>query len=462
MALFKRKQEQKTAEDESSRTTLAATLAAPAFNPYIDELAEHYKTRLLRETNLERLTSLGSQEMRVAIERLVSQYMSEEKVVIPRSEKELLLTRLINESVGLGPLEPLLADPEITEISINGHNLVYIEKRGRLELTDLKFRDEEHLRHIVDRIVAPLGRRIDESSPMVDARLKDGSRVNAVIPPISLNGTLVSIRKFRKEPYLMDDLQQFGSFDEAMSCYIQAVVEAKMNVLISGGTGSGKTTLLNAAARAIPHYERIITIEDSAELKLTHPNCVGLEARPPNMEGKGEITIRQLVRNSLRMRPDRIIVGEVRGAEAFDMLQAMNTGHEGSLTTVHANSPLDAFNRLEGMVVMAGMDLPSAIVREYIVSALDIIVQVMRLSDGTRKIVSISEVAKSEDKRVEVQEIFRFHRTGIGSKGEVLGYFTPTGIIPRSLERFKVFGIELDESMFTAKGGGRREPSYSV
>ncbi|MEK3741704.1 CpaF family protein [Brevibacillus sp. FSL K6-0770] len=462
MALFKRKQEQKTAEDESSRTTLAATLAAPAFNPYIDELAEHYKTRLLRETNLERLTSLGSQEMRVAIERLVSQYMSEEKVVIPRSEKELLLTRLINESVGLGPLEPLLADPEITEISINGHNLVYIEKRGRLELTDLKFRDEEHLRHIVDRIVAPLGRRIDESSPMVDARLKDGSRVNAVIPPISLNGTLVSIRKFRKEPYLMDDLQQFGSFDEAMSRYIQAVVEAKMNVLISGGTGSGKTTLLNAAARAIPHYERIITIEDSAELKLTHPNCVGLEARPPNMEGKGEITIRQLVRNSLRMRPDRIIVGEVRGAEAFDMLQAMNTGHEGSLTTVHANSPLDAFNRLEGMVVMAGMDLPSAIVREYIVSALDIIVQVMRLSDGTRKIVSISEVAKSEDKRVEVQEIFRFHRTGIGSKGEVLGYFTPTGIIPRSLERFKVFGIELDESMFTAKGGGRREPSYSV
>ncbi|WP_432775979.1 CpaF family protein [Brevibacillus gelatini] len=462
MALFKRKQEQKTAETESPRATLAATLAAPAFNPYIDELAEHYKTRLLRETNLERLTSLGSQEMRVAIERLVSQYMSEEKVVIPRSEKELLLTRLINESVGLGPLEPLLADPEITEISINGHNTVYIEKRGRLELTDLKFRDEEHLRHIVDRIVAPLGRRIDESSPMVDARLKDGSRVNAVIPPISLNGTLVSIRKFRKEPYLMEDLQQFGSFDEAMSRYIQAVVEAKMNVLISGGTGSGKTTLLNAAARAIPHYERIITIEDSAELKLTHPNCVGLEARPPNMEGKGEITIRQLVRNSLRMRPDRIIVGEVRGAEAFDMLQAMNTGHEGSLTTVHANSPLDAFNRLEGMVVMAGMDLPSAIIREYIVSALDIIVQVMRLSDGTRKIVSISEVAKAEGKRVEVQEIFRFHRTGIGSKGEVLGYFTPTGIIPRSLERLNVYGIDLDESMFTPKGGSRREPSYSV
>lgn len=462
MALFRRKQEHTTSGEETTRTKLAATLAAPSFNPYIDELAEHYKTRLLRETNLERLTSLRSDEMRLAIERLVSQYMSEEKVVIPRNEKELLLTRLINESVGLGPLEPLLTDPEITEISINGHNLVYIEKHGRLKLTDLKFRDEEHLRHIVDRIVAPLGRRIDESSPMVDARLKDGSRVNAVIPPISLNGTLVSIRKFRKEPYLMDDLMQFGSFSEGMSQFIQAVVEAKMNVLISGGTGSGKTTLLNATAKAIPHYERVITIEDSAELKLTHPNCIGLEARPPNMEGRGEITIRQLVRNSLRMRPDRIIVGEVRGAEAFDMLQAMNTGHEGSLTTVHANSPHDAFNRLEGMVVMAGMDLPSTIVREYIVSALDIIVQVTRLSDGTRKIVSISEVAKTEDKRVEVNEIFRFQRTGMGGKGEVLGHFTATGLIPRSLERLKVFGINLDESIFKAEGGKQRDHVYSV
>ncbi|KLH97536.1 CpaF family protein [Brevibacillus formosus] len=462
MALFRRKQEQTAPGDEAKQTTLAATLAAPSFNPYIDELAEHYKTRLLRETNLERLTSLRSDEMRLAIERLVSQYMSEEKVVIPRNEKEILLTRLINESVGLGPLEPLLADPEITEISINGHSLVYVEKRGRLELTDLKFRDEEHLRHIVDRIVAPLGRRIDESSPMVDARLKDGSRVNAVIPPISLNGTLVSIRKFRKEPYLMDDLMQFGSFSEPMSQFIQAVVEAKMNVLISGGTGSGKTTLLNATAKAIPHYERVITIEDSAELKLTHPNCIGMEARPPNMEGTGEVTIRQLVRNSLRMRPDRIIVGEVRGAEAFDMLQAMNTGHEGSLTTVHANSPQDAFNRLEGMVVMAGMDLPSTIVREYIVSALDIIVQVTRLSDGTRKIVSISEVAKTEDKRVEVNEIFRFQRKGIGANGEVLGYFTATGVIPRCLERLQVFGINLDESMFRAEGGKQRDHAYSV
>ncbi|WP_420908790.1 CpaF family protein [Brevibacillus humidisoli] len=423
-------------------------MASSYHNPYIDELAEHYKARLLRETNLERLTSLSAGEMRLAIERLVSQYMSEEKVVIPRNEKELLLTRLINESVGFGPLEPLLGDPEITEISINGHKEVYIEKNGRLERTDLKFRDEEHLRHIVDRIVAPLGRRIDESSPMVDARLKDGSRVNVVIPPISLNGTLISIRKFRKEPYTMDDLQGFQSFNEAMSRFLQGIVEAKLNVLISGGTGSGKTTLLNAVARAIPHYERVITIEDSAELKLERPNCVGMEARPPNMEGKGEITIRHLVKNSLRMRPDRIIVGEVRGAEAFDMLQAMNTGHEGSLTTVHANSPQDAFNRLEGMVIMAGMDLPASVIREYIVSALDFIVQVMRLSDGTRKIVSISEVVTRPNKQVEVNEIFRFHRIGIGKKGEVLGYFTPTGVIPHCLERLRVFGIEIDESIF--------------
>ncbi|MBO8164386.1 MAG: CpaF family protein [Brevibacillus sp.] len=458
MALFQRKRDKPLESEQAPRTRAASSY----HNPYLDELADHYKARLLRETNLERLTSLSAGEMRLAIERLVSQYMSEEKVVIPRNEKELLLTRLINESVGFGPLEPLLTDPEITEISINGHQEVYIEKNGRLERTDLKFRDEEHLRHIVDRIVAPLGRRIDESSPMVDARLKDGSRVNVVIPPISLNGTLISIRKFRKDPYSMEDLVGFNSFSEAMSRFLQAIVEAKLNVLISGGTGSGKTTLLNAVARAIPSYERVITIEDSAELKLDRPNCVGMEARPPNMEGKGEITIRQLVKNSLRMRPDRIIVGEVRGAEAFDMLQAMNTGHEGSLTTVHANSPQDAINRLEGMVIMAGLDLPSSVIREYIVSALDFIVQVMRLSDGTRKIVSISEVVTRPNKRVEVNEIFRFHRIGMGKKGEVIGCFTPTGVIPHCLERLRVFGIELDESIFQVEEVKIRDHLYPV
>ncbi|WLR52588.1 CpaF family protein [Bacillus tianshenii] len=444
MALFNRKQEQKKSFAHENKTNEEALRQST----YILELADHYKARLLKETNLERLTSMGKAEMRQTIERLITQYMAEEKVVIPRSDKEMLLTKLINESTGLGPLEPLLEDETITEILINGHNEVFIEKKGRLEQTQISFRDEEHLRHIVDRIVAPLGRRIDESSPMVDARLSDGSRVNAVIPPVSLNGTLVSIRKFRKEPYSMDELMAFDSFSPEMSKFLQALVKAKMSVLISGGTGSGKTTLLNAVAQSIPEKERVVTIEDSAELKLINQNVVGMEARPPNMEGSGEITIRQLVKNSLRMRPDRIIVGEVRGSEAFDMLQAMNTGHEGSLTTVHANSPEDAFNRLEGMVVMAGMELPSNIIRDYIVSALDFIVQGTRLSDGTRKIVSISEIVTTEEKHVEVNEIFRFQRTGVADDGTVLGHFTPTGVIPQCLQRLKVYGVELEQSMF--------------
>lgn len=443
MSLFKRSEYKQ--QDAQSETQVNLSTYD---SPYIEELIEHYKARLLRETNLEQLTSLTQGEMRLAIERLVSQFMTEEKVIISRRDKEILLTRLIDESVGFGPLEPLLQDDEITEILINGHDEVYIEKKGQLQLTNLKFRDEAHVRHIIDRVVAPLGRRVDESSPMVDARLHDGSRVNAVIPPVSLNGTLISIRKFRADPYKMKDLIEFGSLNEAMSQFINAAVFSKMSVLISGGTGSGKTTLLNALARAIPHGERVITIEDSAELKLNRPNVVGMEARPPNVEGTGEITIRQLVRNALRMRPDRIIVGEVRGAEAFDMLQAMNTGHEGSLTTVHANSPLDALKRVEGMVIMAGMDLPSKVIREYIVGALDLIVQGTRLQDGQRKLVSISEVVKNPNGEAEIQEIFRFKRTGIDSDGKVLGYFTPTGIVPKCLERLRIFGADIDESIF--------------
>lgn len=311
-------------------------------NHLVDELVEHYKARLLRDTNLEALTKLSQGEMRLRIEQLVSQFMAEEKVIISRHDKEILITRILDESVGYGPLEPLINDPSITEILINGWNEVYVERFGKLELTEVKFRDDDHVRHIVDRIVAPIGRRIDESSPMVDARLPDGSRVNAVIPPISLNGTLVSIRKFRKEPFKMEDLLNFHTLNSAMADFLDGIVKAKMNTLISGGTGSGKTTILNVLAASIPYGERVITIEDSAELRLDRPNVVGLEARPANVEGRGEITIRQLVKNALRMRPDRIIVGEVRSGEAFDMLQAMNTGHEGSITMVHANSPDDA------------------------------------------------------------------------------------------------------------------------
>ena len=419
-------------------------------NQYINELVEHYKTRILKEANLEMLTSLPQGEMRLKIEQLISQFMSEEKIILPRHDKEILLTRIIDESVGFGPLEPLLNDPTITEILINGYKEIYIEKLGKLQQVPIRFRDDNHVRHVIDRIVAPLGRRIDESSPMVDARLPDGSRVNAVIPPISLNGTLVSIRKFRKDPFKMTDLLNFGTLNESMSVFLDAIVKSKMNILISGGTGSGKTTLLNVLGNSIPAKERVITIEDSAELRLDKPNVVGMEARPENVEGEGEITIRHLVKNSLRMRPDRIIVGEVRGAEAFDMLQAMNTGHEGSITTVHANTPFDALRRVEGMVIMAGMDLPSHIIREYIVGALDFIVQASRLTDGTRKITSICEIYRNNDGEIEINEIFTFKRTGMKSGGQVEGHFTPTGVIPRCLERLRVFGIDLPKKLFTA------------
>lgn len=420
-------------------------------NQYIEGLVEHYKNRLLRDTNLEALTSLSQGEMRLKIEQLVSQFMSEEKVIIQRQDKDLLISRILDESVGFGPLEPLIADDSITEILINGYDEVYIERFGKLELSNITFRDDDHIRHVVDRIVAPIGRRIDESSPMVDARLPDGSRVNAVIPPISLNGTLVSIRKFRKDPFQMDDMLQFNTLDDKMATFLQAVTKSKLNTLISGGTGSGKTTLLNVLAADIPHGERVITIEDSAELKLDRPNVIGMEARAENVEGQGEITIRQLVRNALRMRPDRIIVGEVRSGEAFDMLQAMNTGHEGSITTVHANSTADALRRVEAMVVMAGLELPARIIREYIVGALDIIVQVTRLTDGTRKIVAISEVVQNENGEHQIKEIFRFKRTNMTEKGDIEGYYTPTGYVPKCLERLKIFGNDISESLFFPK-----------
>ncbi|WP_404406799.1 CpaF family protein [Jeotgalibacillus malaysiensis] len=444
MSLFQRT---KRSQTEPRKESVQSVMT-----PYLEGLLEHYKTRLLAETNLEQLTAADEYERRASIDRLVNQFMLEEKVVIPRGDREVLMSRLIDESVGFGPLEQLLKDPTITEILVNGPKEIFIERNGQLQESHITFKDDDHVRHIVDRVIAPLGRRIDESSPMVDARLPDGSRVNAVIPPVSLNGTLISIRKFRQEPIEMDDLLEFGSLDEPMAAFIQAIVEAKMNVLISGGTGSGKTTLLNAAAKAVPPGERVITIEDSAELRLNRASVVGLEARPPNVEGSGEVSIRQLVKNALRMRPDRIIVGEVRGPEAFDMLQAMNTGHEGSLTTVHANTPSDAINRVEGMVVMAGMDLPTHIIREYIVGALDMIVQAERLGDGKRKIVNISEVYVNDQNQVKLQDIFIFKRTGTGKDGEVLGHFEPTGIIPKCIERLKLFGIEFDERLFQ-KGG---------
>lgn len=440
MALFQRTQRESNMK--------AAESSFIAGTSYIDELVEHYKTRLLTEVNIEQITTLSQSEKRLKIERYINQFMAEEKVVIPRQDKEAMLTKLIDESVGFGPLEPLLNDESITEILVNKPNEVFVERNGKLEKANIAFKDEAHIRHIIDRVVAPLGRRIDESSPMVDARLPDGSRVNAVIPPISLAGTVMSIRKFRKNPFVMDDLLKYNTFTKEMSFFLQAIVKTKLNVLISGGTGSGKTTLLNALAKSIPLGERVITIEDSAELRLDRENVIGLEARPANVEGSGEISIRQLVKNALRMRPDRIIVGEVRGAEAFDMLQAMNTGHEGSLTTVHANTPFDAINRVEGMVVMAGMDLPSHIIRDYIVGALDYIVQVQRLTDGTRKITNISELEKVEGNKIAVRDIFKFQRTGVDASGNIKGFYTATGIIPKCVSHLQVYGVDVNMRIF--------------
>lgn len=414
----------------------------------VDKLAQHFKTRLLRETDLEKLTQMPSSELRVTLDRLIGRYLADEQVVITRHERNQLITRIIDESVGFGPLEPLLEDDDITEINVNGPDEVYIEKNGKLHKTDIKFRDEEALRHVIDRIVAPLGRRVDVSSPMVDARLPDGSRVNAVIPPISLKGSLLSIRKFRKEPIQLQDLIGFNSLTDEMGQFLTSLVQAKLNLIISGGTGSGKTTLLNALACYIPESERIVTIEDMAELRIPHGHVAGMEGRPPNVEGKGEVTIRQLVRNALRMRPDRIIVGEVRGSEAFDMLQAMNTGHEGSLTTVHANSPVDALSRLEAMVMMSGAELPSAIIREYLVGAIDYIIQIGRLPDGQRKMLAISEMERKDDGSYQLREIFRFEQTGVSSEGNVEGYFTATGVVPNALKRLKAYGVPVPRRFF--------------
>ncbi|GAK13689.1 CpaF family protein [Geomicrobium sp. JCM 19039] len=405
------------------------------------------KSRLIKEANLKTITTLNPNERKQTIERLVMNMIEDEKVILPSKIMQEIIEQLINESVGYGPLEALLQQEEITEIMVNGPNDVFIEKDGKLMRSDVRFKDEQHIHHIIDRIIAPLGRRIDESSPMVDARLMDGSRVNATIPPVSLDGPSVSIRKFTKDPFSLDDLIAFGSFHGTMGKFLQSVVQAKCNILVSGGTGSGKTTLLNVLSSSIPRGERVVTIEDMAELRFVYENLVRLEARPSNMEGTGEITIRQLVKNALRMRPDRIIVGEVRGDEALDMLQAMNTGHEGSLTTVHANSPKDALGRLEAMVIMSGLPLSVEVIRGYFVGALDLIVQSERLTDGKRKLVSIAEMSEVDGK-IQINDIFRFKRETTDADGNVVGHFEATGYVPKVFDRIQSFGIHLDEQIF--------------
>jgi len=393
-------------------------------------------------------------EVRRAIREMYDDILMEESVVLSRTERERLFQQIVAEILGLGPLEPLLADDSITEIMVNGVQDVYIERNGKITKTNTAFESEEHLMRIIERIVAPLGRRIDESSPMVDARLPDGSRVNAIIPPISLVGPTVTIRKFSEDPLTVEQLIEFGSVTAEAMELLRAAVEAKLNILISGGTGSGKTTFLNVLSGHIPGDERIVTIENAAELQLRQEHVVTLESRPPNIEGKGEITIQDLVINSLRMRPDRIIVGECRGPEAFDMLQAMNTGHEGSMSTVHANNARDALGRLENMILMAGMELPHSAIREQIAAALDIIIQLERLRDGSRKIVNVSEVQGMEGDIVTMSDIFKFERAGY-ENGRVIGKLRPTGLRPRFMEKIEAENIRVPPGIFGAQSRRR-------
>jgi pilus assembly protein CpaF len=386
-------------------------------------------------------------EVRRQIEEIFGKVIDEEGLALTRAERVRMLEQITDEIIGLGPLEPLLRDESITEVMVNGPRQVYIERSGKLELTNVVFQNDDHVMRIIDRIIAPIGRRVDESSPMVDARLTDGSRVNAIIPPLSLVGPVITIRKFSASPFTTDDLIRFGTATADMFEFLRACVEARLNVFVSGGTGSGKTTTLNVLSSFIPNDERIVTIEDAAELQLRQEHVVTLESRPPNIEGKGAIPIRELVRNALRMRPDRIIVGECRSGEALDMLQAMNTGHDGSMSTGHANSPRDMLSRLETMVLMAGVDLPLRAIREQVASAVDLIVHQSRLKDGTRRIVNITEVQGMEGDVIVMQDVFIFEQTGV-VEGKIEGRLKATGIRPKFVEKFEVQGINLPPGLF--------------
>lgn len=393
--------------------------------------------------------------LRRRVEELVEEKLRSEKLPFSRQMRNRLVSDMADEILGFGPIEPLLRDPTVTEVMINRPDQVYCERFGKLELTDIQFRDFEHIRHVIDKIVTPLGRRVDESSPMVDARLPDGSRVNAIVSPLSLNGPVLTIRKFSVDPYTVEDLIGFGTITQGMAAFLAACVKVKLNILVSGGSGAGKTTLLNVLSSFIPEGERVVTVEDAAELKLHQPHVVRLESRPPNIEGKGEVKIRDLVRNCLRMRPDRIVVGEVRGGEALDMLQAMNTGHEGSISTVHSNSARDALARLETMVMMSGMDLPSRAIREQVAAALHMIVQITRLSDGSRKVASVSEIQGMEGNVIVLQDLFSFQQKGVGEGGKVLGTMQATGMVPKFIDRFTAAGIRLPHEIFKRSSEAR-------
>ena len=393
-------------------------------------------------------SSADQKELRRLVEGMCADAIKDNPFAIPLGDRERLVEELISEILGLGPIEPLLKDPSVTEVMVNGPDSIYIERKGRLQKTDVRFRNTEHLMHIIDRIVTAVGRRVDESSPMVDARLADGSRVNVIIPPLSLIGPCVTIRKFSKDVLTVDKMIEFGSFDQRMAEFLEDCVKGRLNIVVSGGTGSGKTTLLNVLSSYVPATERIVTLEDSAELQLKQDHVVTLETRPPNIEGEGEVTMRDLVRNALRMRPDRIIVGECRTGEALDMLQAMNTGHDGSMTTAHANSARDALSRLETMVLMSGMELPLRAIRSQIASAVDIIVQIARLSDGSRKIINIAEVTGMEGDIITLQDLFYFENHGVDQDGRITGAFLTSGLRPLCTEKLAMNGVTLPPDLF--------------
>ena len=419
------------------------SLAHPHF-----ELSLRLHRKLLEKIDLAAIESMPRERVRSEVRVLVERLLDHENVAISAVERQQVLQDILNELLGLGPLESLLADPTVSEILVNGHARTFVERAGRLELTPVRFGNDAHLMKIIDKIVTGIGRRIDESTPMVDARLPDGSRVNAIIPPLAIDGPSLSIRRFAVVPLRAEDLLRLKAITPDMATIIAGLVRAKVNILISGGTGSGKTTLLNVLSGYIPPDERIVTIEDAAELQLQQPHVVRLETRPPNIEGKGEVPQRALVRNSLRMRPDRIIVGEVRGAEVLDMLQAMNTGHEGSMTTVHANSPRDALTRLESMMGMTGVSLPVKSMRYQISSALSVVMQIARLSDGSRKLISLQEITGMEGEMITMQEIFQFERTGVDAQGNVLGRFRALGIRPRFVQRMRQHGVAVRDDIF--------------
>jgi pilus assembly protein CpaF len=417
-------------------------------NRAYQELKHRFHQVMLDRVDLENMQRLSQDQIRNELRMLVERLLEEEAVVINDIERKNLTRDIQNEILGFGPLEPLLADPAVSDILVNTHRQIYVERHGKLELSGVTFTDDAHLMKIIEKIVSRVGRRIDESSPMVDARLPDGSRVNAIIPPLAVDGPVLSIRRFSTQPLRMQEMVAHKSITPEMAEILQGLGKAKINILISGGTGSGKTTMLNAISGFIDHGERIVTIEDAAELQLQQPHVVRLETRPPNIEDKGEVTQRALVRNALRMRPDRIILGEVRGSEAFDMLQAMNTGHEGSMATIHANTPRDALTRLENMVSMAGSSLQTKTMRQQISSAISVVIQIARLADGKRKMVSIQEISGMEGEVITMHEIFTFKQTGIAPDGAVLGHFCATGIRPLFLDRLHMFGINVSEKLF--------------